>query len=212
MKIFATMQHPDKQPESLVFLLHGWGANGQDLLPIAEIWQEYMPETLFICPQAPDICDQNPLGYQWFSLGDWSEEAMLRGIKEAAPHLDVFLSQQMKQYQVPPEKTILMGFSQGMMMALYTGLRQKEVLGGILGYSGRLLGEADIPVDSPKPPLCLIHGEADPVVPFVAHRHAVNWLIQHDYQVQSLSIPGLPHGIDDSGLETGSEFVRQQLM
>lgn len=212
MKFFTISAHPDTAPSSLVFLLHGWGANGQDLLPIAEEWAQSLPQTLFICPEAPEVCDMNAAGFQWFSLGDWSERAMQDGIEQAAGPLEAFLSDQRAKYQIPPEKTVLMGFSQGMMMSLYVGLRQTEALAGILGYSGALLGPSDdLPEHYPKPEICLVHGLSDPVIPVAAHDAALGWLKGHGYTVSSLKVPGLPHGIDESGLKTGGEFLKRRL-
>ena len=116
MKFYTTSAYEnlgkDIDPTSLVFLLHGWGANGMDLLSIAEMWQRHFPETLFICPEAPDVCDANPAGFQWFPLGDWSPEVFRAGAAEAREKIDSFIHFKMEEFNVPADKVILMGFSQ----------------------------------------------------------------------------------------------------
>lgn len=209
MKFYTTSVQEHPEPTSLVFLLHGWGANGLDLLSIAEMWQKHFPETLFICPEAPEICDANPTGFQWFALGDWSPEVFRAGAASAREGINSFIHFKMEEFGVPAEKVILMGFSQGMMMALSTGLRQKQPFAGILGYSGALIDEEeDLPKKYPKPDICLIHGEADTVVPIERHDQAVEWLKEHEYHVESLKIPNLAHGIDENGLIRGLNFMK----
>ena len=211
MKFFTSGK--SNQPKSLVFLLHGWGANGQDLLPVAEMWRPAFPDTLFVCPQAPEVCDANPFGFQWFGLGDWSGAEIAAGAENAFPVLNDFIHQQMTALNVEPKKTVLMGFSQGMMMALYAGLRQETPLAGILGYSGALVGASEtIPVSYPKTNICLIHGDSDPVVPVEMHDVAVKWLKDHQYSVDSLKVAGLAHGIDGMGLQKGTAFLQKVIL
>ena len=210
MKFYSpTLQDfSEKIPKSMVILLHGWGSHGQDLLPLAEIWQAHLPDTIFLSLEAHDICDQNPFGFQWFALGDWSDDVFRAGAEKARKPISDFLEMKISEYNLPPEKVILMGFSQGMMMALSVGLRQKKKIGGILGYSGALIdSESDLAETFSKPDICLIHGTADTVVPSDRHDEAVKWLQEHDYNVESLKIPGLSHSIEQLGLQKGLEFM-----
>ncbi len=209
MKFYTTFEHEDITPTSLVFLLHGWGANGQDLISVAHMWQRHFPETLFICPEAPEVCDANPMGFQWFPLGDWSPEEFRKGAENSRIKLDSFIHAKMEEFNIPPEKVILMGFSQGMMMALSVGLRQKIAFGGVLGYSGALIDEDEtLPETYAKPDICLIHGEGDNVVTIDRHDDAVEWLKTHNYHIESLKIPRLEHGIDENGLIRGLTFIK----
>ena len=209
----ATKNKQGKEnPDSLVIMLHGWGANGADLISIADYWVDVLPDTLFIAPDAPEVCEQNPYGRQWFSLENWLRNRdisdVLTGAAKANGKLDTFLQNIMKEYKVPPEKVVLMGFSQGMMMAFYTGMRQKTALAGILGYSGAVCGVDEAKeAKYPQPPLCLIHGIADDVVPIALHHQAVEELTEAGYPIDSLEIPGLLHGIDPQGLQKGAEFL-----
>lgn len=199
------------KPKSLVILLHGLGSNGQDLLSLAPIWSAELPDTVFVSPDAPFVCDMVPPGYpnsfQWFSLQDRDPAAILQGVMAAQPILDSFITEQMEKYDVLPEKTLLCGFSQGTMMSLYTAPRFPTKLGGVLGYSGALCG----PPGEVKLPICLIHGEADDVVPLSAYEHARGALIGAGFKVSGHTTPGLTHSIDQAGLDAGGVFLKSSL-
>ena len=202
---------PEEKANSLVILLHGLGSNGRDLISLAPMWAGDMPNTVFVSPDAPFPCDMVPAGYpdsfQWFSLQDRDPHIVLQGVQRAQPILDSFITEQIEKYGVTPEKTILAGFSQGTMMSLYTAPRYPQTLGGVLGYSGALCGEpGDI-----KLPICLIHGEADDVVPFSAYNAARGKLIGAGFKVSGHSTPGLAHSIDQAGIDAGAEFLKEIL-
>jgi phospholipase/carboxylesterase len=205
---------PAKQ---LVILLHGVGANGRDLIDLAGHFEGVLPDAVFVSPDAPHPCDMVPPGYpdsyQWFSLLDRSPEALLSGIQQAAPWLDSFITEQIEKYGVPASKTALIGFSQGTMMSLYVGKRYPEKLAGILGYSGALLWENDTDTGTlQKMPICLIHGDADDVVPVAAYHHAKETLEQAGYNISGGITPGLAHSIDHTGLQTGQVFLKDVLV
>lgn len=202
---------PKADPDSLVILLHGLGSNGQDLISLAPMWAGDLPRTAFVSPDAPFPCDMAPPGYpnsfQWFSLQNREPNVILQGVRMAQPILDSFITEQIEKYAVKPERTILCGFSQGMMMSLYTAPRYPEKLGGVLGYSGALVGE---PGEN-KIPVCLIHGEADDVVPFSSYRYAKSTLSKAGFEISGHSTPGLMHSIDQEGLDAGKEFLSRIL-
>jgi phospholipase/carboxylesterase len=211
MKHHQRLKKEDQPPENLVILLHGWGADGQDLIGLADEWMDFLPHTLFISPDGPEICDVNPHGRQWFSLGDWSKEAIKEGVIRTHDHVNELLHSLMEEHQVPPHKVVLAGFSQGMMMALYTGLRQRQPLAAILGYSGALVAAEDLAEkEVSKIPLCLIHGKSDEMIPLARHEEAIKTLSELGYPVESMVIPGLGHGIDPLGLLKGREFLIRQ--
>ncbi len=202
---------PKNPPASLVVMLHGVGANGEDLLGLAEIWQSVFPTTAFISPDAPQPYDMAPFGYQWFSLRDRAHETLVREAKAAAGPLLHYIECVAKEYSVPLSKTVLLGFSQGTMMSLYVGLRMKEQLAGILGYSGMLLG-ADAPDEiTSRPPVCLVHGTSDDVVPAMASEMAMAALGQLNVHCEYHPCRGLGHGINDEGLAAGAAFLRRVL-
>ena len=198
---------PENPPDSMVILLHGLGSNGQDLISLAPYWAKELPGTVFISPDAPFPCDMVPPGYpnsyQWFSLQDRDPHKVLEGVKNAAPVLEAFIETQLEKYTVQPENLVLCGFSQGTMMSLYTAPRLQQKIGGVLGYSGALVGEAG----PHKIPVRLIHGEADDVVPVSAHAHAKQTLEENGFKVSGHTTPNLAHSIDENGIKSGGEFL-----
>lgn len=200
-------------PQSLVILLHGYGANGQDLLSLGEAWADHLRTTAFIATDAPEPCEAMPAGfegyYQWFSLKDWNIDAMRAGARKALPWLTEFIKEQSDTHHVALNKIALVGFSQGTMMSLFYGLSSLTPVAGVLGYSGALLNEksemfGDIPI-------CLVHGTADDVVPVSALREAKPILEKAGYKLQTHEISGLAHGIDPSGLRIGLDFLKTVL-
>jgi phospholipase/carboxylesterase len=197
-------------------LLHGLGANGQDLLGLAPIYAQMLPDAVFVSPDAPFECDMVPPGYgnsfQWFSLQSRDPHLMLSGVQKAAPILDSFITEQLEEQGVPANKLALLGFSQGTMMSLYVGPRYPEPLAGVLGYSGALLWEQDIPVDSlHKIPVHLVHGEADDVVPVGAYHAAKMRLESSGFDVSGHTTKHLFHNIDEEGIASGARFLQKIL-
>ncbi len=200
-------------PKQIVLLLHGLGANGQDLIGLAPEFSDTLPDAMFISPDAPFPCDMAPMGYQWFSLQSRDPEDMLKGIKIAQPMLEEFISAILKEYNLPADKLALLGFSQGTMMSLYVGPRYKDKLAGIMGYSGALVWEDDVQVERlTKIPVELVHGDSDDVVPVTAYHHAREVLEKSGFSVSGTVVPGLSHGIDYTGIAAGKEFLSRVLL
>lgn len=198
----------EKKPKQLVLLLHGLGSDGRDLISLAQPFSEILPDAVFVSPNAPFSCDFSPLGYQWFSLAEWTPESILNGIQEAAPILDNFIDDELDAYGLEDKDLVLCGFSQGCMMSLYTGPRRNHKIAGIIGYSGALSWEDDVNYDElQKPPILLIHGNADPVVPVTAYYHAQHKLIDAGFDVTGGVTFGLMHGIDPGGINSGKAFL-----
>ncbi len=192
----------------LVIFLHGLGSNGDDLISLAELMD--VPDTHFISPNAPFAFDMAPFGYQWFSLTSMQFDAMVAGAKTAEPILNHFIDHQRARFKLANADIALVGFSQGTMMALYTGLRRATPLAGVVGFSGALLAADAAAEITAKPPLCLIHGTMDMVVPFTAMGAAEAGLRAQDVSVESHARPGLGHGIDERGIELATVFLRKQ--
>lgn len=205
-------QRSEAAPSSIVLLLHGLGSNGRDLISLAPHWDEALPDTLFISPDAPFPCDMVPPGYmdsyQWFSLQDRDPYKILQGVQAAAPLLDQFIGGVLAEHNLPASRLALAGFSQGTMMSLYVGPHYKERLAGVLGYSGALVWPGDTDFTKlQKLPVRLIHGEADDVVPVGAYHMAREALMAAGFDVSGHTSPGLPHSIDGQGIESGGQFL-----
>jgi len=198
---------------SLVVLLHGLGADGNDLIDLAEAWADGLPGARFASPNAPFPCDMGPFGRQWFSLQDRSMVRMAAGAGAARPILSAWLAEQLERDGLEAGKAALMGFSQGAMMALQVGLRMDPSPAAILAYSGLLIDPDALAaqlkgrVPGSLPPVLLVHGEADEVVPARASRVAAEQLAAMGVPVRSLFRPGLGHGIDPAGLAEGARML-----
>lgn len=205
-------------PDSLVVLLHGWGADGFDLIDLAPHWGPHLPGTLFVAPNAPEICEMNPMGRQWFSLGDMTpagglSEAQVRPRADAIrPVVDVFIDDQLAMLELADDRLAVVGFSQGTMVGLHVAVRRPKTMAAFVGYSGRLIGAADIAQDAAsKPPILLVHGAADDVVPADSTEMAARDLTAAGFEVEAHIRPGLGHGIDPEGLALGGAFLAARL-
>ena len=200
------------QPRRLVILLHGLGADGNDLIGLQQYWGRVLPEAEFVSPNAPFPCDMGPYGYQWFSVQDRTPESVLAGVRAAAPILDAFIDEELSKRGLTEGDAALVGFSQGTMMSLYVGLRRERQLAGILGYSGRLIAPDLLASElRSHPPVLLVHGTHDQLVPFDSLAHAEAALKQAGVAVETLACPGIEHSISPEGLEHGGRFLREVL-
>lgn len=194
--------------KQLVVLLHGLGADGRDLIDLATHWAPALPNAAFVAPDAPEACDMGPYGRQWFSLQDRRPALMATGAQAARGALDGFLDAELARLGLPGTALALAGFSQGCMMALYTGLRRAAPPAAILGYSGALLAPEALATElTARPPVLLVHGEADDIVPVAASRAAEAALRQAGVPVEAHYRPGLAHGIDEAGLVAGRRWL-----
>jgi phospholipase/carboxylesterase len=195
--------------KSLVVFIHGYGADGDDLITIADDWKNFLPNTAFISPHAPEPCESNPFGYQWFGLSDFSFYNIRFGLDRVNPMLTKFLYTLLNEYNLPPSQLMLVGFSQGTMVSLDI-LFSMDKIAGVLGYSGAFYPPVD---GKPTPsPVCLIHGDMDVVVPAMAMDHAETVLQSYGVPVQTHLTHGLGHGIDHDGIELGGKFIKQCLL
>ena len=210
-----------KEPQSgdtrsAVVFLHGYGANGADLLGLADPLAEHLPDSLFVAPDAPENCGGSPLGYQWFPI-PWidgsSEEESSRGMQQAVEDLNAFLDALMVDEDLLPEQVCLFGFSQGTMMSLHVAPRREDPVAGIVAFSGRLL-EPELLADEvqSRMPILLVHGDQDDVVPVQSLPQAAEALQNAGFSdVYAHVMKGTAHGIAPDGLSVALAFIRDQL-
>ena len=200
------------KPARLVILLHGLGADGNDLIGLQQYWGRLVPEAEFVSPNAPFPCDMAPYGHQWFSVQDRTPASVLAGVRAAAPSLDAFIDDELQKRGLDDGDMALVGFSQGTMMALFVGLRRGKQPAGILGYSGRLIAPDLLASElRSRPPVLLVHGTEDPLVPFESMAEAEAALRGADVPVETLACVGVEHAIDPEGLQRGGAFLREVL-
>ncbi len=200
------------KPTRLVILLHGLGADGNDLIGLAPSWAPLLPEAEFLSPNAPFPCDMAPYGYQWYSSQDRSPGAQLAGVRAAAPILDAFIDAALEERGLDTGALALVGFSQGSVMSLYVGPRRAKPIAGIVAYSGRLVAPELLPAElRSRPPILVVHGTEDPLVPYAALAEAEAGLKAAGVPVESLACPGIGHSIDPEGLRRGGHFLRDAL-
>ena len=218
MSDFFTLDGPGFGPaaggraRSLVVLLHGLGADGHDLIQLAPHWAELLPSTAFVSPHAPFPCDMAPYGRQWFSLQDRDPHRIRSGVAAAAPILEAFLDATLEAHRLDDSALALVGFSQGTMMSLHVAPRRARAIAGVVGFSGALVGAEDLATElRSTPPVLLVHGDADQVVPFSAMAAAQSALSAAGVEVTTERRPGLPHSIDEVGLEKAAAFLARRL-
>jgi phospholipase/carboxylesterase len=199
----------------VVVFVHGYGADGADLLGLADPLAPHLPDTAFYAPDAPEPCNGNAFGRQWFSIPwlDGSSEADSRaGLMRAAQDLNGFLDDILAAEGLEPDALVLVGFSQGAMMSLHVAPRRAVPVAGVVAISGRLLAPELLASEAVvKPPVLLIHGDQDPVVPFADMSLAADALIGAGFEVFGHVMPGTGHGIAPDGLGVALQFLRERL-
>ncbi|UWR50690.1 alpha/beta hydrolase [Phaeobacter inhibens] len=204
------------QTRSVVVFLHGYGANGADLLGLADPLGEHLPDTLFVAPDAPERCAGTPFGFQWFPI-PWidgsSEEESMRGMMASIEDLNAFLDALMVDEDVLPEQVVLFGFSQGTMMSLHVAPRREDAVAGVVAFSGRLLSPETLKDEVvSKMSVLLVHGDADDVVPPQSLPEAAEALGEAGFKdVFAHIMKGTGHGIAPDGLSVALAFMRDKL-
>jgi len=192
----------------LVILLHGYGADGNDLLGLAPRWARLLPEAEFLAPHAPFPCEAAPFGRQWFGFEERSEAMILAETQAAAAILDAFIDAELARRGLAEDSLALVGFSQGTMMALHVAPRRSRAVAAVVGYSGMLIAPQLLAAEvKSKPPVLLVHGTADPVVPFASLAGAKAGLEAVGIAVTPETRPGVAHAIDEEGLMLGGDFI-----
>jgi phospholipase/carboxylesterase len=217
----AALDGPRIAPRSgkarqLVVFLHGYGADGNDLIALGQEWQSQLPDAAFVSPHAPEACAGAPMGRQWFELTFRNPDERWRGVNKALPGLQTFFDAELARHSLPPSALALVGFSQGTMMALHSGLRRAVAPAAIVGYSGLYvtpeskdgpaLAQAEI---RSRPPILLVHGTQDELIPPQALFMSASLLAAADAPVEWHLSHGVGHGIDGEGLQQGGAFLKR---
>ena len=200
--------------KNMVIFLHGYGSNGDDLLSIGDEWESGLPDTVFLSPNAPDDCDESPMGYQWFSIRAIDRDMFERErqIHAAVPKLDDFIDEQLARWEVDISNLVVVGFSQGAMMAMYTMPRREKACAGVIGYSGMLIDAKGLQDPSVvKPRVLAIHGDSDDVVDPASLAEVASGFSAAGFDIEAIMRPRLAHGIDKFGLVRGMEFCKEVL-
>ena len=202
-----------KKPRQAVVLCHGYGGDGQDISNLAINWQRFLPETIFLCPNASEICAVNPQGYQWFDLTPEKEETILEKSLVAEEKLSIFLDQVFDNFHLEPMNLALVGFSQGCMIGIQVSLKKKKQINCLIGYSGKVINKKHLSDNiNSKPKIFLMHGENDTIVPPTHLLEAKEYLANHGLKIKIKMYKNCEHKIPVEGSSLGLNFLRKNLL
>ena len=201
------------KPRQVIILFHGYGGDGKDISQLAINWQRFLPDAIFLCPNAPEACAISPQGYQWFDLSSEKENVILEKSLLAEKKLNIFFEQVFDNFQLKPSNLVLVGFSQGCMMAIQVGLKMKEKINCIIGYSGKIINQKHLSNNiNSKPKILLMHGENDTIVSPTHLLEAKEYLDNHGIKIKTKLFKNCEHKIPVEGSSLGLSFIRKNLL
>jgi len=201
------------KPRQAVVLCHGYGGDGKDISVLAINWQRFLPDAIFLCPNAPEICSINPQGYQWFELSTDKEEVILEKSLVAEEKLNMFLDQVFDNLQLESSNLALVGFSQGCMLSIQVGLKRKKQISCLVGYSGKVINQKHLSNNiNSKPKIFLMHGENDTIVSPTHLLEAKEYLKKHSINVKTKLFKNCEHRISVEGSSLGLDFLKKNLL
>lgn len=201
------------KPQQVIVLCHGYGGDGKDISTLAINWQRFLPETIFLCPNAPEICAVNPQGYQWFDLSSDKEELILEKSLVAEEKLNTFIDQILNNFQLEPNNLALVGFSQGCMMSIQIALKKKKQISCLIGYSGKVINQKHLSDNiHSKPKIFLMHGANDTLVPPTHLLEAKEYLVKHGLKIKTKMFKDCEHRIPVEGVSLGLGFLKKNLL
>ena len=199
-------------PKNAVILCHGYGGDGNDISILANYWKNFLPDTMFVCPDAPEICKVNPSGFQWFDLMDQTDDETLSKSLIAEKKLDNFINEVTSQNKLSLNDIALVGFSQGCMISLQTALKKRDKIKCLIGYSGKILNIKHLNQNiNSKPEIFLMHGDKDAVVPINFLLEAKEFFNKNNYIIQTKIFKNCEHRIPTEGSSLGLEFLKKNL-
>ena len=201
------------KPKQVIILCHGYGGDGKDISSLAIGWQRFLPDTVFLCPNGPEICSINPNGFQWFDLSSEKEELILEKSLVAEEKLSLFIDQVLASFNLEPHNLALTGFSQGCMMVIQVGLKKKEKINCLIGYSGKIINKKSLLISiKSKPKIFLMHGANDTIVSPTYLLEAKEILNSCKIKVKTKLFENCDHHIPVEGSSLGLEFLRKNLL
>ena len=201
------------KPRQAIILCHGYGGDGKDISVLAINWQRFLPDAIFLCPNAPEICSINPQGYQWFDLASEKEDIILEKSLVAEEKLSKFIDQVLKNFQLNATDLALVGFSQGCMMVIQVALKKEKQVNCLLGYSGKVINQKHLSNNiNSKPKIFLMHGANDTIVPPTHLLEAKEYLNNHGFKIKTKLFKNCEHKIPVEGSSQGLEFLKKNLL
>ena len=201
------------KPRQAIVLCHGYGGDGKDISALAINWQRFLPDAIFLCPNAPEICDVNPLGYQWFDYSSEKEEIILEKSLIAEEKLNMFLEEVFDNFQMEPNNLALVGFSQGCMISMQVGLKKNKQINCIVGYSGKVINKKHLSKNiKSKPKIFLMHGANDTIVSPTSLLEAKEYLSNLGLKIKTKMFKNCEHRIPVEGSSLGLAFLKKNLL
>ena len=213
LKVTSISPFSKNKPQQAIVLCHGYGGDGKDISTLAINWQRFLPEAIFLCPNAPEICAVNPQGYQWFDLSSDKEELILEKSLAAEAKLNTFLDQVLDNFQLETTNLALVGFSQGCMMSIQIALKKKKQISCLIGYSGKVINQKHLSDNiHSKPKIFLMHGANDTLVPPTHLLEAKEYLVKHGLKIKTKMFKDCEHRIPVEGVSLGLGFLKKNLL
>ena len=201
-----------QKPKNAVILCHGYGGDGKDISILANYWKNYLPETIFICPDAPEKCAVSETGFQWFDLMDQTKDEILTKSLVAEIKLNKLIDEVKDNLNLKSKNIILGGFSQGCMISIQTGLKRTDKIKAIIGYSGRIISTDHLSKNiNSRPEVILMHGDKDEVVPIESFLEAKEFFFKNNYSIEAKIFKNCEHRIPQEGSSLGLEFIKKNL-
>ena len=203
----------NNKPKQAIILCHGYGGDGKDISSLAINWRRFLPDAIFLCPNAPEVCSINSQGFQWFDLSIEKEDVVLEKSLVAEKKLILFLDQVLNHTQLEPKNLALVGFSQGCMISLQVGLKNKKQISCIIGYSGKIINQKNLSSNiNSKPKVFLMHGENDTIVSPIHLLEAKEYLKKHEINIKTKIFKNCEHSIPIEGTSLGLAFLKKNLL
>jgi len=198
------------KPKNAVILCHGYGGDGKDISILASYWKTHLPETIFICPDAPEKCAASPSGFQWFDLLDQTPEQILSKSLVAEMKLNKLIDDVKEKYNLLANQIIIGGFSQGCMISLQTGIKRKDKINSIIGYSGKIIDTEHLRKNIvSRPNVILMHGDIDQVVTIDGLLEAKDFFVKNNYEIETKIFKNCEHRIPTEGSSLGLQFIKK---